>query len=170
MTISRFLRPGLPGRQSKYLAIAVFPDESVVFQAYRLLQQHGISPEHLAIVGHGYSSPERVGLMSPGKIIKRKASEFAAITGFLGSLLACSVGIIWNIGYELALGVVLAGGISSLCGAIVGSVLSFLGEGNTASIYRHHLRRGRYLLLMEGTEQLVILGQEILSHYSTASL
>ncbi|MCX5934503.1 MAG: hypothetical protein NTU99_06895 [Pseudanabaena sp. LacPavin_0818_WC45_MAG_42_6] len=47
------------------LMIAVLPDESSAFEAYRLLQCHGISPEHLALVGKGYSSPDSVGLFNP---------------------------------------------------------------------------------------------------------
>jgi hypothetical protein len=36
--------------------IAVLPDEVSAFEAYRLLQFHGISPENLALVGKGYSA------------------------------------------------------------------------------------------------------------------
>ena len=45
--------------------IAVLPDESSAFEAYRLLQCHGISPENLALVGKGYTSPDNVGLLNP---------------------------------------------------------------------------------------------------------
>ena len=76
MTIARFFRGTTLKRRSTHLAIVVLPDEASAFQAYRLLHYHGISPENLAIVGEGYSSPERVGLMSPLRIACQKARSF----------------------------------------------------------------------------------------------
>ena len=57
--------------RGKHLLIAVLPDELSAFEAYRLLQLHGISPENLALVGKGYTAPERVGLIEPSHIVRR---------------------------------------------------------------------------------------------------
>ncbi|MGI0489539.1 hypothetical protein ACN4EK_29335 [Pantanalinema rosaneae CENA516] len=173
MTIARLLRRTAIGRRPTCLAIVVFPDEAAVFQAYRLLHYHGISPENLAIVGQGYSSPERVGLMQPMQIATRKATTL----GSVGCLIGICVSIILALFDELSVGeltflasVIGMGAIvGCLVGAFVGIVSGFLGEGTTVSIYRHHLRQGRYLLMMEGSEKLVRWGQEVLSYYSAPS-
>jgi hypothetical protein len=46
--------------------------------------------------------------------------------------------------------------------------MGFFGEGNTSSIYRHHLQQGRYLLMIEGPEHMVRRSKEVLSQYSTS--
>jgi len=157
------------GQRSSYLAIVVFPDEGTVFQAYRLLHYHGISPENLAIVGQGYSSPERVGLMNPLQIVMRKAVIYAIAAGLIGSAVAGITLVMGKLGQDATRVLILAALLSTVTGATMGAIFGLLGEGTAASIYRHHLRQGRYLLLMEGSENLVRWGQEVLGYYSTPS-
>lgn len=157
------------GRRSSYLAIVVFPDEGTVFQAYRLLHYHGISPEHLAIVGQGYSSPERVGLMNPVQIVIRKAIAYAIMAGAIGAVVAGITVLMGRLEQDTTRVLIVASLISVMTGAMLGAVFGLLGEGTAASIYRHHLHQGRYLLMMEGPENLVRWGQEVLGYYSTPS-
>lgn len=169
MTIARFFRGSRLKRRLTHLTIVVLPDEASTFQAYRLLHYHGISPEHLAIVGEGYSSPERVGLKAPLQIAACKARKFGLLAMVSGTVLSLGVSLIANPGWNTALIVLITGIMSGLCAAFVGALVGFLGEGSTASIYRHHLNQGRYLLLIEGPERLVHRGQEVLGHYLTPS-
>lgn len=169
MSISRLFRKSPIGRRTTHLAIAVFPDEGSVFQAYRLLHYHGISPEHLAIVGTGYSSPERVGLMNPFRIVVCKAIAYAAIACVVGAGLSLTVMLFWKLHQELGQVLIACALISGLAGAVLGALFGVFGEGTTASVYRHHLRQGRYLLMMEGSENLVRWGQEVLGYYSAPS-
>lgn len=173
MTIARLLRRTAIGRRPTCLAIIVFPDEAAVFQAYRLLHYHGISPENLAIVGQGYSSPERVGLMQPMQIATRKAATLAGVGVCIGICVSLTLAMVYELlAPEWLLLASIAGLgaiVGSLVGALVGVVSGLLGEGTTVSIYRHHLRQGRYLLMMEGSEKLVRWGQEVLSYYSAPS-
>lgn len=147
------------------------PDEASAFSAYRLLQSHSISPEHLAIVGEGYSSPERVGLLEPMQIALSKARSLAMLTGIVGAATGVVLFLVLNLGFKMPLSpslmlVIPAVSIlSGFCGATVGGLIGFFGEGSTAGIYHHHLRQGHYLLMMEGSEKLVRLGQEVLKQY-----
>ena len=170
MTIARFFRESKLKRRPTHLAIVVLPDETSVFQAYRLLHYHGISPENLAIVGHGYSSPERVGLMAPMRIAFRKARSFAVFAACSGITLSLVASVVFTPGWNTAFVVLATGMLSGVCAAVIGGLFGFLGEGSTASIYRHHLNHGRYLLMIEGPEKLVHWGQEVLSHYSAPSV
>lgn len=174
VTVTHFLRKtGLVRRQT-HLAVIIFPNEASAFQAYRLLHHYGISPEHLAIVGQGYSSPEHVGLLKPMQIATRKARTLSIFAGLLGSIVGLILFLAQSSGYaELhsfrhMLVVPACGIMSGFFGAVVGGLFGLFGEGTTVSVYRHHLNRGQYLLMMEGSEKLVRWGQEVLSQYSTS--
>lgn len=175
MPVTRFLRKSGFIRRQTFLAVMVFPDEASVFQAYRLLHYHGISPEHLAIVGAGYSNPENVGLLKPMQLAARKARLLSLILGSLGAI--AGLGLFLAAHFNLTNIVELRSPflipalsiVSGFLGAVIGALFGLFGEGTTASIYRHHLDRGQYLLMIEGSERLVRWGQEILSHYSTSS-
>lgn len=162
-------------RRQSFLAVMVFPDEASVFQAYRLLHYHGISPEHLAIVGKGYSHPESVGLMKPMQLAVRKARFLSLTLGTIGAIVGVALLIASHFGWltiaELHNPLVIPALsiMGGFLGAVIGALFGLFGEGTTASIYRHHLDRGQYLLMIEGSERLVRWGQEILSHYSTSS-
>ncbi len=152
----------------------MFSDEVSVFQAYRLLHHYGISPEHLAIVGKGYSNPDHVGLLKPMQIALRRSRSLSIVMGTIGSLMAFVLVLIQSRGYtdleslQPLLLIPVAGVVSGFCGAFLGGLFGLLGEGNTMSVYRHHLNRGHYLLMMEGSEKLVRWGQEVLSQHSTS--
>jgi hypothetical protein len=157
----------------------IFPNEVSAFQAYRLLHYYGISPEHLAIVGRGYSSPEHVGLLRPMQIARRKARAISLLAGTLGAIAGLMLLLTQGSGYPdlqnldlqdfRSLSIVPAFAIvSGFCGAVVGGLFGLFGEGTTVSVYRHHLNRGQYLLMMEGPEKLVRWGQEVLNQYSTS--
>ena len=162
---------GLVRRQT-HLAVTIFPDEASAFQACRLLHYYGISPEHLAIVGKGYSNPDHIGLLRPMQITMRQASSWSIMAGTIGSLIAFALVLVQSQGYS-DLGslkplwlIPAAGVVSGFFGAFLGGLFGLFGEGTTVSVYRHHLNRGQYLLMIEGPEKLVRWGQEVLSQYS----
>ncbi len=174
MIAKRFLRKAILPRQS-YLAVVVFPSEAAVFQAYRLLQAEGISPEHLAIVGTGYSNPDRVGLLEPMQIAVSKGAGIGLLTGTIGSIVGFLALLSLNLMFRLPISpslitlVPVSGIIIGFLGAFIGALVGFLGEGSTSGIYRHHLQQGRYLLMIEGPERLVRTGRDLLSQYSLRS-
>nr|WP_263012111.1 hypothetical protein [Laspinema sp. D2d] len=155
------------------MAIIPLANEAATFDAYRLLQYHGISPEHLAIVGEGYSSPARVGLLEPMQIAVDQARRFLVVfatMGFLvgsGLVLALHLELINPLGFNPLL--LIPGGvaIAAVLGGVVGGLIGFLGEGSTVGVYHHHLRQGGYLLMIEGSQQLVTLGEQVLKPYAT---
>lgn len=172
MIALRFLRKATPKRNS-CLAIVALPDEASAFGAYRLLQYHGISPENLAIVGRGYSSPDNVGLVEPMQIAMRKSRRIGTIASTIGTaigfvlFLICYLALTMPLDATLILLIPAATIMGGFLGAVLGALLAFFGEGSTAGIYRHHLRKGHYLLMIEGTEKLVRNAQAVLTQYST---
>lgn len=171
MIPSRFLRQKSPQRQTS-LAIVPLADEAAAFQAYRLLQDRGISPEHLAIVGRGYSSPDRVGLRQPMQIALHKARSFAIAGANIALVLASGGILVFYLArssaasLSLFLAIPFALFVGACWGAAIGAIVGFLGEGSTMNVYHHHLRQGGYLLMMEGPQQLVRQAEQILKQYS----
>lgn len=176
VTISR-LRRKASRFGNAHLAIAVFPSPSTAFMAYRLLHYHGISPENLALVGEGYSKPEWVGLVEPKRMARQRAKACAFLACILCSAVGFAMVALLHGKYEvpfdlshwmLALiipGFALAGGA---LGAGVGALIGLVSEMGRLSIYRHHLKQGHYLLMIEGDETVVRLSQDVLGQYAAA--
>jgi len=166
-----FRKPKLKRRS--HLAIAVLLDADAAFTAYGLLQHHGMSPEYLALVGTEYNSPEWVGLFKPTQIALGQAYRLAIFTGISGLVLTGTLAVAYQLGLiplediNWLLFVPVVSLLLGFCGAAIGALIGFFGEGNTASFYRHQLRQGRYLLMIEGPEKIVRRGKEVLSQYST---
>lgn len=107
--------------------------------------------------------------MNPLRIVISKAIAYAVIASVVGMGLGLTVMFLWKLQHELGHILIACALLSGLAGALLGALFGVLGEGTTASVYRHHLRQGRYLLMMEGSENLVRWGQEVLGYYSTPS-
>lgn len=171
MTISH-LRRKRSRLGEAHLAIAVFPSPSTAFMAYRLLHYHGISPENLALVGEGYSKPEWVGLVEPKRLARQRAKACA----FLGCVFSSAVGFALvgllhgkyghPMDLTLALIIPVWALMGGLLGAGVGALIGVISEMGHLNVYRHHLRQGHYLLMIEGAEKVVRLSQEVLGQYA----
>ncbi len=140
--------------------------------AYRLLHYHGVSPENLALVGDGYSKPETVGLTESRGMLRRRAKGFAFAGSLLASALSFSVaGLLhasstFNLSLVLLFVVPAAAALGACLGVFSAWLAHRFGELGRLSIYRHHLHQGHYLLMIEGTEKIVRLSQEVLGQYA----
>ncbi len=150
--------------------IAILPDESSAFEAYRLLQSHGISPEHMALVGRGYTRPEHVGLVPVYRVVWWYGRRFALGAGLLGAIGGALMQMVFQFPLwggapsHLLVAMAAAGAIAGLVGAFLAAVVAGLRyRGAEAMAY---LRQGRYLLMVEGSETLTRQGREILDQYT----
>jgi hypothetical protein len=159
-------------RNSRLMIVAL-PNETAAFEAYRFLQNHGISPEHLALVGKGYSSPDSVGLIDPRRMAWRYAKYgmglLATSAAFVGIGIQFAINLqIPDLNWLQTLLVIaiasgLIGGVLGIC---VGSIYGLFFKSSTSIACRNCLRQGQYLLMLEGPEPLMRKGREILSNYS----
>lgn len=110
--------------------------------------------------------------MRPMQIAAHTARRLAVNAAVFGVVICIVISFFWGVDVNLVLVLLVTGVLSGLCGAVVGLLIGLLGEeGSAAGVYRHHLSRGRYLLMIEsGKEATVRWGQEVLNHYSTPSL
>jgi hypothetical protein len=153
--------------RGKHLLIAVLPDELSAFEAYRLLQLHGISLENLALVGKGYTAPERVGLIEPSHIVRRYGRYGMVVLSALGLAIALGTALFLSVDYQWLWAVALAGlAVGAVVGLGVGMLYAVLFKIATAITCYNCLKQGQYLLIVEGSASLTRKGKEILSSYA----
>jgi len=155
------------------LMIAVLPDESSAFEAYRLLQCHGISPENLALVGKGYSSPDSVGLFNPAYTTWRYAKRGMLWLGLTSTIMGTLLYLIFSIKlpnldwYQGLFTIASTSGlIGIVIGGAIGTVYGWFFKSSLSISCRSCLDRGQYLLMLEGSENLTRKGREILDDYT----
>ena len=155
------------------LMIAVLPDESSAFEAYRLLQCHGISPENLALVGKGYSSPESVGLINPTRMTWRYAKQGMLWLGIISTLMGIILYVILRLQlpsldwYQALFAIASTSGlIGMVIGGAIGTFYGWFFKSSLSISCRSCLEKGQYLLMLEGSETLTRKGREILDSYT----
>ncbi|PZO39058.1 MAG: hypothetical protein DCF19_15140 [Pseudanabaena frigida] len=153
--------------------IAVLPDESSAFEAYRLLQCHGISPENLALVGKGYSSPDSVGLFNPTRMTWRYAKRGMFWLGAISTVMGIILHLIFklelpNLDWAHSLLAIssTSGLIGIFIGGAIGTLYGWFFKSSLSISCRSCLDRGQYLLMLEGSESLTRRGREILDSYT----
>ncbi len=158
------------------LIIAVLPDESSAFEAYRLLQCHGISPENLALVGKGYNSPDSVGLFNPTHTAWRYAKRGMFWLGAISTATGIILYLIFrmklpNLDWYQALFTIAStsGLIGIFIGGAIGTLYGWFFKSSLSISCRSCLDRGQYLLMLEGSETLTRRGKEILDEYTVKS-
>jgi hypothetical protein len=154
------------------LMIAVLPDETSAFEAYQLLWRRGIPPQNLALVGKGYSNPDHVGLVEPRQIAQSYARNGSIMLGTLAVmiLLISYFGfglrlsptarlVVWQ---ELAALVSVSLIFGCGFGAVMGFFYGVFFKSSTSIACRNCLKRGQYLLLLEGSEPMIKKAKQIL--------
>ncbi len=165
-----------PRSKHSRLMIAVLPDESSAFEAYRLLQCYGISPENLALVGKGYNSPDSVGLFNPTQTTWRYAKQGMFWIGLICTVMGLILYLIFRLQlpnldwYQTILLITATSGIIGIIiGAIIGTLYGWFVKSSLSISCRSCLDRGQYLLMLEGSETLTRRGREILDSYTIKS-
>jgi hypothetical protein len=154
------------------LMIAVLPDETSAFEAYQLLWRNGIPPQNLALVGKGYSNPEHVGLVEPRQIAKSYARNGSVLLGcvsIIGILIWYFLYWFWTgsspklpdiVVLTAILIVILV--VNCSLGAALGFFYGVFFKSSTSIACRNCLKRGQYLLMLEGSESMIKTAKEIL--------
>ena len=142
--------------------IAVYPNRIEAEAAYTALEKSGLPIEQISILGKGYKSADEYGLINPNQEAKNNAQlltiwliPFGFIAGYAFNVLT-NIDIIPNAGIINHIIGGLLGAASGYLGAFVvgGGVGLTFGSGD-ALIYRNRLKAGKYLIIFQGSEELV---------------
>ncbi|WP_373539315.1 hypothetical protein [Chamaesiphon sp.] len=158
--------------------VAVLPDRSQAEAAYSALQQEGLPNDGINILGDGYQSADDYGLIDPNlaasKEIKR---EFYWLVGF-GFIAGFAFN--WLTAIEILpaiapIGNHIIGGIFGAAAGAMGAYFSggavglTIGSGD-ALPYRNRLNAGKYLVIVQGTNELVDRANRILRQFEPENI
>ena len=157
--------------------IAVYPNRIQAEAAYTALEKEGLPTEQISILGKGYKSADEYGLINPNQQAKKNVNRlifwlipFGFVAGYIFNILT-------NIEIIPAGGILnpiiggLLGGVSGALGAffVGGSVGLSVGSGD-ALLYRNRLDAGKYLIIFQGTEELVKKATDILRSFQPENI
>lgn len=143
--------------------VAVLPNRLDAEEAYTVLEKAGFPSQGVSILGTGYKSADEFGFLSPNIQAKKRAQlmaiwvvPFGFVAGFAFNSIT-KIDIISTVG---DLGNHIIGGIFGAIAGAMGSI--FVGGGvglstgsGDALPYRNRLNAGKYLIVVQGTEQQV---------------
>ncbi len=154
--------------------VAVLPNRLEAEEAYTALEKAGFPSQAVSILGRGYKSADEFGFLNPNTQATKRAKLMAIWLvpfGFLAGFAFNSITKIDIIGGVGVLGNHVIGGIF---GAIAGAMGSaFVGGGIGLSLgsgdalpYRNRLNAGKYLIVVQGTEQQVDEATSLLRRFT----
>jgi hypothetical protein len=142
--------------------IAVLSDRIQAEEAYTLLEKANIPTQQISIVGKGYKTADEFGFIDPNAEAKKSAKRMAYWLipfGFFGGFTFDAITTIDTFGWAGEPFNHIIGGILGAIGGAMGSF--FIGGGagliegsGDALPYRNRLNAGKYLVVVEGNEQI----------------
>lgn len=150
--------------------IAICTDRIQAETLYSCLESQGIPQSHLAILGRGYKTAEEYGLTDPIEKGRKQAILMASWLvpfGFAGGVAFSLITQLHTFAWAGEVGDLL---ISGLLGAIGGGMGSFFVGGGAGVAFgsgeslplRNRLDEGKYLVVVEGHEDLLRRSRRIL--------
>lgn len=168
---------------SNYL-ITVLPSREQAEEAFSALQSANLAADQMALLGDGHMSADEFGLIEPNHAAKTNIRNllvwlipFGFASGYLFNWLTkIQIGPT-SFATSHILGGLLGVGAGIVGAMIVGTLVGWTSGSGVALAYRNSLTSGKYLIVVQGSEQLVeqatwILGSfdpENIQGYSMAS-
>ncbi|MBE9045852.1 hypothetical protein IQ255_15805 [Pleurocapsales cyanobacterium LEGE 10410] len=153
--------------------ITVLANKQQAEEAYSVLQNNGIPPEKVTILGEGYQSADNFGLIDPNQQAGKRAKKlaywlipFGFVAGYVFNVLAgTAIFSFTNAFAEHIIGGVL-GAASGLLGAIFvgGGVGLTVGSGD-ALTYRNRLNAGQYIIVTQGADGVIRQATKLLRQF-----
>src|SRR5437660_9695737 len=154
----------LPGDAT---VLGVFESVDQATEAVTRLSEAGFPTDRVSIVGQNLQSELKMhGFVTTGEVAKAGAKWGAVFGGLFGLLFGAAFLAIPGFGPLIILGPLAAGVVGAAEGAVgtglVGAILgAFLSRQHIPKI-EQHLRAGRYLVLVHGSQEDVARAQELL--------
>jgi hypothetical protein len=158
--------------------IAILPDRIKAEAAYTALEESGIPNEQITIVGKGYKTADEFGFIDPWQQAKKRSMlmaywlvPFGFFAGYTFNLITQLDTFDWagEPGNHILGG--LLGAVGGAMGSIVaGGGAGFSADSGDALPYRNRLNAGKYLVVVQGSENLKNKATEILRQFKPENL
>lgn len=157
--------------------IAVYSNRIQAEAAYTALEKVGLPTEQISILGNGYKSADEYGLINPNQQAKSNAQRLSYWLLPFGFAAGYCFNLLTNIEIIPAGGMInpiiggLLGAVSGVLGGlVVGGSVGLTVDSPDALIYRNRLNSGKYLIIFEGTEELVKQATNILRSFEPENI
>ncbi len=157
--------------------VAVLSDRSQAEAAYSALAKEGLPSNQINVLGEGYKSADEYGLINPNVAASKETRRelywlmsFGFVAGFAFN---------WLTSIQLLpiapIGNHLIGGIFGAAAGVLGAYLSgrtiglTIGSGD-ALPYRNRLNAGKYLIIVEGTDELTRRATGVLRQFEPENI
>jgi len=157
--------------------IAVLSDRSQAEAAYSALAKEGLPSNQINVLGEGYKSADEYGLINPNVAASKETKRelywlmsFGFVAGFAFN---------WLTSIQLLpiapIGNHIIGGIFGAAAGVLGAYLSgrtiglTIGSGD-ALPYRNRLNAGKYLIIVEGTDELTRQATRVLRQFEPENI
>ena len=153
--------------------VAVLDNKQQAEQAYSTLQQDGISPEKVTILGQGYKSADEFGLIDPERQAGKRAKKmtymlipFGFVAGYVFNVLTG----IHLFSFTNSITEHIIGGILGAASGFLGAIFIGGGVGLTtgktdALTYRNRLNAGKYIIVTQGTDSIIRQATKLLRQF-----
>ncbi|MCM1982425.1 hypothetical protein [Lyngbya confervoides] len=163
--------------QNQYL-IAVLSNRTSVEQAYQALSRHNLPMDQISVVGPGYRSADEVNLINPDQAAGRLSQQlalwvipFGFLAGAAFSFLSGLQTFAWagEVGNHL-IGGLLGAASGGLGSWVVGKITGWTVGSGDAIAYRNRLNLGRYLIVAQGTDDLIRQATKIIQKFQPENM
>jgi hypothetical protein len=158
--------------------VAVLGTRTQAEAAYSALQNEGLPSDRIDILGSGYKSGDEYGLIDPNKQARRGAKNLAYWLIPFG--FAAGYAFNWLTGIDIlpnlnpigdrAIAGVLGAASGALGAYIVGGGVGLTVGSGDALPYRNRLNAGKYLIVVQGNEELTNQATRVLRQFEPENL
>jgi hypothetical protein len=158
--------------------VAVLSEQTQVEAAQSALENANLPKEKISILGRGYESADEFGLINPDRQASHRVKRllywlipFGFVAGYAFNILT---GIqIFSLNDPIANHFVggIFGAVAGALGALVtgGAIGWTVGSGD-ALTYRNRLNAGKYLIIVKGTDELLLQATQILRQFDPENI
>jgi len=143
--------------------VGVYSNRVQAEAAYSALERDSFPMDQVSILGRGYASADEFGLINPDNVADQQSNQlaywlipFGFIAGAGFSILTGLQTFAWagEIGNHVIGGVL--GAASGLMGAfVVGRITGWTVGSGDAIAYRNRLNAGKYIIIAQGSEEMI---------------
>jgi len=148
--------------------IGVYDTHDKAIEAVQELQKAGYSTKHVTLLGQAEIKDEHMQIktVNPGKVAVTEVGIGAVVGPVIGALAGAGIFAIPGLGFLFGAGALvgaIAGFDFGLIGGGIVSALTMLGlKSDRASLYDKHLKEGKFLVIVHGTDQEITKAKDIL--------
>jgi hypothetical protein len=158
--------------------IAVLNDRTQAEAAYLALEKEGLPNDGISILGDGYQSADEYGLINPNTEARKEIKR--ELYWLMGFGFVAGYAFNWLTAIDILPGIAPVGNhlIGGIFGAAAGALGAYFSGGavgltirsGDALPYRNRLNAGKYLVIIQGTSELINRATHVLRQFEPENI